>query len=180
MSIVIIEAKVSHAAAIATIGKKTFRKTFAHTFNSKEELYEYLEYTYDPVKLVRSLRKTNNLYFVALLNDEPVGFVKVKLSSLNEHIEPLAQMELQKFYVLPEAQGAGAGTALLNEVKRLAYDNHIDYLWLDTPVTNEKGIRFYEGNGFGGMGKYFFTIGTQTFEYHVMGLPVAIAIKTAC
>lgn len=143
-------------------------------------MHDYLEYTYDPVKLVKSLRKSNNMYFLAMLNGEPVGFAKIKLSSLNEHIEPLAQVELQKLYVLPEHQGAGAGTALLNEVKRVAYDNHIDYLWLDTPVTNDKGIRFYESNGFGRMGKYFFTIGTQRFEYHVMGLPIAIAIKTAC
>jgi ribosomal protein S18 acetylase RimI-like enzyme len=177
---VIIEANVSHAAAIATIGKKTFRKAFAHTFNRSEELHEYLEYTYDPVKLTKSLRKSNNVYFLAMMNDQPVGFTKVKLSSLNDHIEPLAQMELQKIYVLQEYHGSGAGTALLNEVKRLAYDNNVDYLWLDTPVTNEKGIRFYERNGFGRMGRYFFTIGTQRFEYHVMGLPVAVAIKTAC
>ena len=177
---VIIEANVSHAAAIATIGKKTFRKTFADTFKSRLELYEYLEYTYDPVKLAKSLRKQNNQYFLAMHNDQPVGFAKVKLISLNDHIEPLAQMELQKLYVLPEYHGKGAGTALLNEVKRLAYDNHVDYLWLDTPVTNENGIQFYEGNGFGRMGRYFFTIGTQRFEYHVMGLPVVVAIKTAC
>ena len=177
---VIIEANVSHAAAIATIGKKTFRKTFAHTFRSREELHEYLEYTYDPVKLVKSLRKQNNVYFLAMLNNEPVGFAKVKYNSLNEHIEPIAQIELQKLYVLPEYHGTGAGTALLNEVKRLAYDKQADYLWLDTPITNEKGIGFYERNGFGRMGRYFFTIGTQRFEYHVMGLPVALAIKTAC
>jgi diamine N-acetyltransferase len=176
----IIEANVSHAAAIATIGKKTFRKAFGHTFRNKEELFDYLEFTYDPVKLSKSLRKGNNVYFLALLNNEPVGFAKVKLSSLNEQIESLGQMELQKIYVLPEHQGSGAGTALLNEVKRLVYEIHPDYLWLDTPVTNEKGIRFYERNGFQRTGKYFFTIGTQTFEYHVMGLPVAIAIRTAC
>jgi GNAT superfamily N-acetyltransferase len=180
MRMEIIEANVSHAAAIATIGKKTFRKAFGHTFICREELHEYLEYTYDPVKLVKSIRKKNNIYFLGMLNDEPVGFAKLKLTSLNDHIEPLAQMELQKLYVLHEYQGLGAGTALMNEVKRLAYDHHMDYLWLDTPVTNEKGILFYEWNGFGRMGKYFFTIGTQRFEYHVMGLPVAVAIKTAC
>lgn len=177
---VIIEANVSHAAAIATIGKKSFRKTFKNTFNRREELNEYLEYTYDPVKLAKSLRKEGNVYFIALINDEPVGFVKVKLSSLNEHIETVSQMELQKIYVLPAFHGLGVGTALLNEVKKLAYDHHVDYLWLDVVITNEKGIQFYERNGFDRMGRYFFTIGTQRFEYHVMGLPVAIAIKTAC
>jgi ribosomal protein S18 acetylase RimI-like enzyme len=177
---VIIEANVSHAAAIATIGKKSFRKAFKNTFNSREELHEYLEYTYDPVKLARSLRKAGNVYFVALINNEPVGFAKIKLSSLNEHIETVSQMELQKIYVLPAYHGLGVGTALLNEVKRVAHDQHVDYLWLDVVMTNEKGIHFYERNGFGRMGRYFFTIGTQRFEYHVMGLPVAIAIKTAC
>ena len=48
-----------------------------------------------------------------------------------------------------------------------------DYIWLDTHISNEKAIRFYEKNGFKKIGNYFFTIGTQTFEYYVMELPVA-------
>jgi len=147
MSINIIRADVSHAAIIATIGKKSFRKAFENLFACKEELLEYLENTYCPVKLAKSLRKENNMYLLALLDGEPVGFVKIKKVSLNEHIEPVAQMELQKIYVLQEHHGHGVGTSLLNEVKSIAREVYPDYIWLDTHTSNENAIRFYEKMG---------------------------------
>ncbi|MDP4265314.1 MAG: GNAT family N-acetyltransferase [Bacteroidota bacterium] len=180
MSITIMQADVSQAATIATIGKKSFRRTFEHLFKSKEELFEYLEHTYNPVKLARSIREENNVYLLALVDGVPAGFAKVKKISLNEHIESLGQTELQKLYVLHEYHGRGIGTALLKEVQNVVKDIYPDYIWLDTHISNDNAIRFYERNGFKKMGKYFFTIGTQTFEYHVMGLPVAVEVANAC
>lgn len=180
MRIRIIEADISQAAIIATIGKKSFRAAFESMFDSKTELFCYLERTYDPIKLAKSLRKENNVYFIAWLDGRPVGFAKVKKSSLNDHIESIAQMELQKIYVLPEYQSHGVGKALMNEIKNLAKEIYPDYMWLDTHITNQKAIRFYEKNGFTKIGKNFFTIGSQTFEYYVMSLSVAAHIKTAC
>ena len=159
--------------SLPRLGKNLFVGLLNICFNSREELLEYLEYTYDPVKLAKSIRKENNVYLLAFIEGEPVGFAKVKKHSLNEQIESPAQMELQKIYVLPEYQGKGVGSALLKEVKNIAREINPDYIWLDTHISNESAIRFYEKNGFRKIGKYFFTIGTQTFEYHVMGLPVA-------
>ena len=176
----IIEADVSHTAIIATIGKKSFRSAFEHLFKSKEELFEYLEYTYDPMKLAKSMRKENNVYLLAFSDGAPVGFAKIKKHSLNDQIEAGAQVELQKIYVLPEHHGRGIGTALLKEVKNLAREIYPDYIWLDTHMSNEKAIRLYEKNGFRKMGNYYFTIGTQNFEYYVMGLPVAFKVTSAC
>lgn len=176
----IIQADVSHTAIIATIGKKAFRKAFEHLFKSKEELFEYLEYPYDPVKLAKSIRKENNIYLLAYKSGEPVAFAKVKKHSLNDQIEFGAQMELQKIYVLPEHQGSGTGTALLREVKNLAREVYPDYLWLDTHISNASAIRLYEKNGFKKIGNYSFTIGTQTFDYYVMGLPIAFKVTSPC
>jgi ribosomal protein S18 acetylase RimI-like enzyme len=176
MSITINKADDSHAAIIGTIGKKSFRRAFQHLFNNKEELLEYLEITYGPVKLAKSLQDEDNVYLLALFEGEPAGFAKIKKYSLNEHIESVAQMELQKIYVLQEYHGNGIGSALLKEVKNIAKEVCPDYIWLDTHIGNDNAIRLYEKNGFKKIGKYFFTIGTQTFEYHVMGLPVAAGL----
>ena len=180
MSITITKADVSHAAAIATIGKRSFRHAFEHLFRSREELFEYLETTYDPGKLVKSIRKENNIYLLAWREGVTVGFAKIKKHSLNDQIESGAQMELQKIYVLPEFQHSGAGTALLTEIKKLAKDIYPDHIWLDTHISNDKAIRLYEKNGFKKIGKHYFTIGTQTFEYHVLAMPVAFKVTTAC
>ena len=171
----VIRADVSHAAAIASIGKKSFRHAFEHLFESKETLFEYLEYTYDPLKLSKSIRKVNNLYFLVWYDGHPVGFAKVKKLSFNPHLASDIQMELQKIYVLPEYQGTGAGSLLMLAIKEAAREFSPEHIWLDTHVSNDKAIRFYERNGFRKIGRHQFLIGTQRFDYHVMALTMTSA-----
>jgi len=166
----VIRANVSHAAIIARIGKRSFRNAFEHLFESKVNLLEYLEQTYDPIKLAKSVRKENNVYLLVWHQGEAVGFAKLKKNSLNRHLLSNAQLELQKLYVLPEYQGTGAGRLLLLAIKDFATEVKPDYIWLDTHVSNEKAIRFYERNGFRKVGLHRFSIGSQTFMYNVMAL----------
>jgi len=180
MNIKVIRADSSHAETIASIGKLSFRDAFGQLFNDKIALLEYLEYTYSVEKITKSIKKENNVFFIAFVENVPVGFAKVKKSSLNEQIESIAQMELQKIYVLSYYHGSGAGAALMQAVLELAHQIQPDYLWLDTHTTNAKAMRFYEKNGFIRSGKNYFTIGDQTFEYYVMYLPVTIVEEACC
>ena len=180
MNIKVIRANSSHAETISSIGKLSFRDAFGNLFNDKAALFEYLEYTYSIDKVVKSINKENNVFFIAFVENEPVGFAKVKKSSLNEQIESIAQMELQKIYVLSYYHGSGAGAALMQAVLELAHELQPDYVWLDTHISNTKAIRFYEKNGFIRSAKNYFTIGNQTFEYYVMCLPVAVEEEACC
>ena len=180
MNLKVIRANSSHAETIASIGKLSFRDAFGNLFNDKSTLFEYLEYTYSIEKVTKSIEKENNVFFIAFVENVPVGFAKVKKSSLNEQIESIAQMELQKIYVLSYYHGSGAGAALMRSVLELAYQIQPDYLWLDTHSSNAKAMRFYEKNGFIRSGKNYFTIGAQTFEYYVMCLPVAVEEEACC
>jgi diamine N-acetyltransferase len=180
MNIKVIRANSSHADTISSIGKLSFRDAFGSLFNDKVALFEYLEYTYNIDKLVKSINKENNVFFIAYVENVPVGFAKVKKYSLNEQIESIAQMEFQKIYVLSYYHGSGAGAGLMQAVLDLAYQVQPDYLWLDTHVSNAKAIRFYEKNGFIRSGKNYFTIGDQTFEYYLMCLPVAVEEEACC
>ena len=174
LDIEITAGKVDHAPAIAYIGRTAFRKAFAVLFTSCDDLEEYLDYTYSVDKIASSLRKENNVYFLAIANGLPIGFAKVKRHSLNDQLDSVFQAELQKLYVLKEYQGHGVGQALMNAVARFVQSFEPDCLWLDTYVGNERAIRFYERNGFQKAGTHHFTIGSQTFEYFLMAMPVTI------
>ena len=63
--------------------------------------------------------------------------------------------------------------ALLKEVKKLAIEISPDYIWLDTHISNENAIRLYEKNGFKKLANCSFLIGTQIFDYYIMGLPIS-------
>jgi diamine N-acetyltransferase len=180
MNIKVIRANLANAETISSIGKLSFRDAFGNLFNDKAALFEYLEFTYNIDKIKKSIEKENNVFFIAFMENVPVGFAKVKKHSLNEQIESIAQMELQKIYVLSYYHGSGAGAALMQAVLDLAYKVQPDYLWLDTHVSNAKAIRFYEKNGFIRSGKNYFTIGNQTFDYYIMCLPVAIEEEACC
>ena len=174
MNIKIIRADSSQASTISSIGRQSFRDAFGLLFKSKIELREYLDYTYHVDKIAKSIEKENNVFFLAFVENVPVGFAKAKKHSLNEQIDSIAQMELQKIYVLSYYHGSGAGTALMQAVLDLANKTCPDFLWLDTHINNVTAIRFYEKNGFKKVGKRYFMIGEQTFEYHLMSLPVAV------
>ena len=178
MKIEIILAKPDHAHAIAYIGRSSFRDAFGSLFNNRDELEEYLEYTYNVEKITASLRKSNNQYFLALADGSPVGFSKLKKHSLNEQIDLLVQTELQKLYVLKPYHGKGVGGALMNSVVKFVEAIEPDCLWLDTHITNERAISFYQRHGFAKSGTHQFTIGTQTFDYFLMALPVCIPLAS--
>ncbi len=174
MNIRVTIADPSDAITIATIGRLSFRDAFARLFNSKKELQEYFDFTYTPEKIAKSISKENNVYFIAFVENVPVGFAKLKKNSLESRIRSVAQMELQKIYVLSYYHGSGAGAALMDAVVDYAQEVSPDYVWLHVHVSNEKALKFYLKNGFNISGKHFFTIGTQTFEFHMMCLPVAV------
>ena len=174
MNIKVAIASPSDAVTIATIGRLSFRDAFSRLFDSKKELQEYLDVTYKPEKIAKSISKENNVYFIAFVENVPVGFAKLKKNSLESRIRSVAQMELQKIYVLSYYHGSGAGAALMDAVVDYAQEVSPDYVWLHVHVSNEKALRFYLKNGFNISGKHFFTIGTQTFEFHMMCLPVAV------
>jgi len=178
MKIEIILAKPNHAPAIAYIGRSSFRDAFGSLFKNRNELEEYLEYTYNVEKITASLTKDNNQYFLAIMDGVPIGFSKLKKHSLNEQIDLLVQAELQKLYVLKAYHGRGVGEALMNSVIKFAEAIEPDCLWLDTHISNERAISFYERHGFVKSGTHQFTIGTQTFDYFLMALPVCIPLAS--
>jgi len=179
MNISVRKANSYDAEMISLIGKISFRKAFGNVFD-KNNLEEYLKNVYKPDKIEVSINRENNAWFVAELDDRPVGFAKVRKFSLNDEIESVSQMQLEKIYVLPEYQGSGAGSRLLDEVLNLALELSPDYIWLDVYASNEKAIRFYERSGFKKETTYHQGLGSQHFEFHIMALPVHVDETLFC
>lgn len=176
MAIRIIKATVKEANDIARVGRQSFYDAFHSLFIRKAELETYLEKTYDEKKLEQSIDNPNNLFLVAYDNEKPVGFVKLKKQAIQPQLGAARQTELQKIYVLTEYHGSGVAQTLLNIVVEAANDWQPEYVWLNVHVSNVKAKRFYEKNGFTKVGKHYYTIGTQKFEFDLMALPVTETI----
>lgn len=179
MNIRVRKADINDAETISCIGRRSFRNAFRNVFNFCN-LDEYLENVYDPAVIRRSFERQNNIYFLAEINDRPVGFAHVKIFSLNDEIESGSQMQLEKIYVLPGYQRKGVGTSLLKKVIDLACKIGPEYLWLDVYAGNEQAILFYEKNGFTKGSEYYRGFGSQRFEFYMLMLPVQVNETICC
>src|SRR5438045_8405048 len=144
MIIDILTAKPEDAPAVSHVGRRAFRDAFAHLFNNKNELDEYLEYTYSVDKIAESIQKENNVFLLAMADGIPAGFAKLKKHSLNEQFDSGFQDELQKIYVLNQFHGTRLGSCLREEVLRLVETLEPDCHWQVTKLGNLSPINFKE------------------------------------
>jgi len=176
--IIVVKAGLEQVPSIAAIGSESFRDAFTGFFNKKEDLDQYIHQTYNVGKISSSLAKPNSVFLLAHYYDEPAGFVKIKKQSFNKHISGSNQTEFQKIYVLKKFHGTGVATSLLEKAFNVVKECGSDHVWLDVIIENTRAIRFYQKNGFTRCGDHSFLIGSQTFIYDVMSLPVIQISKT--
>ena len=156
------------AVIVALLARVTFTQTFGHFFSDQNDLLDYLENTFNVQKIKQSLQKSNNVYWLAFINELPVGYAKLKIDSPTPFLEKHKVCQLQKIYVLQDFLSKKVGfmlqDALLKEAKLL----EMDYIWLSVLEENERAIGFYLKNNFTLIGKHNFQIGQEHFNFQAM------------
>ena len=157
------------AKHISILGKRTFSDTFGHLFRDPSDLDTYLENTFSVAKMGSSLLKARNVFWIALVDETPVGYAKLKLDSSTSFIDINSICQLQKIYVLKEYLSLKIGTALQSQLLLKAKTLGYAYIWLSVLNSNDRAIHFYKKNGFTIMGDHNFTIGKEHFTFFAMG-----------
>lgn len=80
--------------------------------------------------------------FVAQLGDEIIGFLYVQYYAWNQ------LTQIQGLAVDPMYHRKGAATALVARAESFAQERSARGIYVDTPVPNERGRRFYEAVGY--------------------------------
>lgn len=156
------------ATTIALVGRITFTETFGHLFRDHAcDLRVYLDATFDVAKVVVSLNKPENAYWLALKGGLPVGYAKLKHPSSPPGCAAQEGAQLQKIYVLREFLGARIGGGLLAPLMKTAAARS-SFVWLDVLRENDRAIRFYQRQGFASIGEDTYTIGAHRFLFALM------------
>ena len=161
-------ATYDQAEVISKLGSNTFTETFGMLFTDPRDVVEYCERTFSIEKIAASLTSKNNIFWVAYVNELPVGYAKLKLNSTSGFIDSTNICQLQKIYVLAEFHSMQIGRSLQDAVLRKAQSLQNEVIWLSVYDNNLKAITFYKKNGFESVGKHTFTIGKDTFNFQVM------------
>ena len=162
------KAKVSDAEIIALLGRVTFTETFGGLFRNINDLHDYYNKTFSVQKIRKSLKKVNNVFWVAFVNELPVGYAKLKLNSDSEFIEGKNTSQLQKIYVLKNFLAMKIGLKLQENLIVEAKKNKSNNIWLSVLHSNTRAINFYKKNNFTEIGNHNFQIGIENFEFIVM------------
>ncbi|MFN7118070.1 MAG: GNAT family N-acetyltransferase [Saprospiraceae bacterium] len=160
-------ATLRDAAIIVELGRQTFTETFGHLF-TPTALRDYLDATFNNIKICNSLQKAQNQYFIAYFENKAVGYSKIKINSKTPEIQAECPVQLQKLYVLQNFIAYKIGAALMQFCLQLPEIQSNDLMWLVVLQSNERAIRFYEKFGFIKYSEYAHQIGENRFEYYIM------------
>lgn len=157
-------AREQDALALYEIGMQSYMHHFAALWNSKDELFEYLNQEYSTDKIIHDISQPNIEWYV-IESEFPVGLVKL---THQEEI-PDTQMAgtlLNKLYFLPAATGKGYGKLTFKLIEDIAINKSSDILWLDVLASNSRAIQLYQSNGLKILKEILFkTESQQTLEY---------------
>ena len=137
---------------VQSIAHRTWPSTFANIL-SPEQIDYMLNWMYD-LKMLESQLEKGHTFLLAEEDEKELGFAGFEL---NYAEGPKAK--LHKIYLLPEAQGKGAGKALILEVADRARKADQKSLLLNVNKYNQKAIEFYARIGFNELYKEVIDIG---------------------
>ncbi len=166
--LIIRKATVNDAEYISLLARVTFTETFGHYFRDNQDLLDYYDETFSVSKIRSSLSKENNVFWIALYDELPVGYAKLKKQSKSEFITSDKVSQLQKIYVLKDFLSKKIGYQLQNEMFEETKSINNNFLWLSVLKSNDRAILFYTKNGFTKIGEHSFDIGKEHFDFTVL------------
>jgi len=157
---IIRPAVLGDAALLADLGVRTFRETFEDQV-TPTNLQLFLDSAYGEALQQAELADPTRPGLVLELAGRPVGFAQLRLGHQEPCVTGTRPVELQRIYVLREAQGHRCGAALMAAAMDLARGWGADQIWLGVWEHNAKALAFYARWGFREVGEHHFTIGDQ-------------------
>jgi len=147
---------------IRSVSERTWPSTYGHII-SQEQIDFMLEWMYSDDSLATQMN-TGCSFYIANMNRSDIGFCSVS--------EEDGAHKLNKLYVLPTAQGTGAGKALLNKSIEVAKAAGSSSLFLQVNKLNT-AYTFYLKHGFIKELEFKFDIGNGFFmDDYVMRLKI--------
>ena len=154
------KASLTDVLALQKLGRQTFYETFRDT-NSEENMTQYLEEGFATEKLTKELADPNSQFYMAYLNKEAIGYLKVNFGASQTEMNDNHSLEIERIYVLKDFLGKNVGQLLFQKAMTIATENKVDYVWLGVWEENHRALRFYEKNGFTAFDKHIFKLGND-------------------
>jgi diamine N-acetyltransferase len=156
------QATFEDAEMLTRLSYKTFWDAFhAHPKNAPGDLADYMQKAFNTKQIRRELAEEKTIFLVAEIENEPVGYAKLKIDSIEDGISATKPIELARLYSKQEFLGKGVGARLMDECFEIAKQTDCDTMWLGVWEYNPRAQRFYEKYGFHVVGRHVFQLGSD-------------------
>lgn len=162
MKLEIRKATIEDAAILTEMARKSFYDTFHdHPKNAPEDLKSYMDEAFTAEVFAEELADKDSIFFVAEIEDEIVGYAKLKQNSREDDISGENPIELCRLYASQEFIGKGIGKSLMLKSLDFAKENDHDVMWLGVWEFNYPAQKFYTKFGFEKCGEHIFQLGND-------------------
>ncbi len=154
---------------LARIGRDTFYETW-RSVNTEEDMQLYMNKAFDPAAILNDVKNPINTFYLAMANDEAVGYCKLRRDRTYPELKEDAVIELERIYVFKKHQDKKIGRKLMDICIELAKSEKMSWLWLGVNIDNKKAIDFYKSYGFTIFGEKAFKLGNAVDNDYLMKL----------
>ena len=156
--IIISLATTKDAELIADLSRQTFFESFAE-HNTKENMDKFLKEQFTRQKLIDEVKEPWHIFFLAFIRNEPVGYVKLRDTSVPLELANQPCIEIARIYSVRHKIGKGVGRKLMQACHDIAKQKQKKILWLGVWEKNQQAIDFYRKWGFEKFGDQNFILG---------------------
>lgn len=160
MTVTIRKATIEDAILLAKMGKETFEETW--NFYYKPQLLErFLDENYSVEQINKDLHEPLNIHYIAFIEDEPAGFVKLsRKQALGDWITDRC-IEICRIYVYKKFHDQKIGKLLMEKSIEAAKEEKMESLVLGVWENNHRAVSFYRKFGFEPIGTHSFFVAEQ-------------------
>ncbi|NUN69711.1 MAG: GNAT family N-acetyltransferase [Bacteroidetes bacterium] len=121
----------------------------------------YFNNYYSEINFAQLFDDPKSIAFVSEVKGHIVGYARMKINTEQQ------RCYLESLYVLPEFQGKGIGSGLLQHVERKAVDHSFRQIWLGVMEQNVPSLEWYKKLGFTFVEQSPFQMGKTTVNHFV-------------
>ena len=163
------KAGIADFEMLASLCRSTFEAAFGK-FNDPQDMSVYLDTAFAPDTIRQQLEDENVIYYIATLNNENIGYAKLRRNSSCKELPDRSCMQLERIYLKPDHIGKKNGKMIMDHCIAFAKKEKFDYIWLGVWQQNEQAIEFYKKAGFSIIGFKQFILGKEVNDDFVMAL----------
>ena len=142
------------AEALSILAKSIYVHHYAHLWLAGGMDWYINEFAYPVSKIKNEIENENCLHYIAYINNQPVGYLKININAAIEGGDKKDGFELERIYIDTTEVNKGLGTYLMNFVFDIAKSYQKKYIFLKAMDTAQLAMQFYTKMGYDLVGSF--------------------------